>query len=145
MIRPYKQTDKKDLIEILRLNTPHYFSPSEEQDFISYLENELEDYFVIEVNGKVLGSGGINYLDDTARISWDLIDPSNQGEGYGKALLQHRIEHIKKNPSIRNIVVRTSQFAYQFYGKSGFELIDKKKDFWAPGFDLYEMVLSTNH
>lgn len=128
------------MIEILSLNIPEFFAPSEKDDFISYLENEVEDYFVIELDGKVFGSGGINYLENTARISWDLIDPIKHGQGLGSKLLQHRLKHIKDKDSISKIVVRTSQLAYPFYEKNGFKLTDKKKDFWAPGYDLYEMV-----
>jgi hypothetical protein len=36
-------------------------------------------------------------------------------------------------------MVRTSQVAYQFYQKAGFDLEKIEKDFWAKGFDLYQM------
>ena len=42
---------------------------------------------------------------------------------------------------VKTIIVRTSQLAYQFYGKVGFELEKVEKDFWAAGFDLYLMRL----
>jgi N-acetylglutamate synthase-like GNAT family acetyltransferase len=83
----------------LRLNTPAYFAPSEENDFIDYLENEVEDYFVLEENGKIVGCGGINYWEHgtVARISWDIVHPDQQGKGIGKKLTLFRIEEIKKS------------------------------------------------
>ena len=50
-IKQYKPVHQKALIKILRLNTPQYFDTSEEQDFIDYLENELEilqSYVILE-------------------------------------------------------------------------------------------------
>lgn len=143
MIRAYKTTDNKHLIDLIRLNTPKYFAPSEEKEFIEYLDRLLEDYFVVEENGIVIGCGGINYFaeDNVARISWDMIHPDFHGKGIGKKLTLHRINKIKENPNINLIVVRTSQLAYQFYGKMGFELKKIEKDFWAEGLDMYLMEM----
>ena len=91
----------------------------------------------------MLGSGGINYVDGgkTARISWDLFHPKAQGKGLGSQLTRFRIAEIKKNPAIALIVVRTSQLAFKFYEKIGFQLVSIEKDFWAKGFDLYQMEI----
>jgi hypothetical protein len=50
MIRPYHPTDQPELLKLFKLNTPQYFSPSEEDDFIEYLEHKLDHYFVVEDN-----------------------------------------------------------------------------------------------
>ncbi|WP_162055286.1 GNAT family N-acetyltransferase [Pontibacter pamirensis] len=144
MIRAYTSRDKEELLDLLRLNTPQYFDASEEADFIEYLDNRLEDYFVVEEKGRVIGSGGINYFSESklARISWDIIHPAFQGKGVGKQLMLHRIEHINKNAAVNLIVVRTTQFVYRFYEKMGFELEKTEKDFWAKGFDLYQMKMT---
>lgn len=141
MIREYKHNDKSKIIELLRQNTPEYFDASEENDFENYLNNEIEDYFVYEVNSKIIGAGGINYFPEErlARISWDMIDPKSQGNGIGKKLTQYRINHLNGNPNIDLIIVRTTQLVYKFYEKMGFELEKVEKDFWAKNFDLYQM------
>lgn len=143
MIRSYCKKDKSTLIELLRQNTPDYFDPSEERDFIKYLDHEVEDYFVYEEHSKIIGAGGINYFleDKTARISWDIVNIESQGRGIGKKLTQYRINHLKRNPKIEMISVRTSQHAYKFYEKMGFELVKIKNDYWAQNFDLYLMEL----
>ncbi len=145
MIRPYKNNDRDELISLLRLNIPKYFDPSEEIEFIDYLDHKLEDYFVVESDHKIIGSGGVNYLlnKSEARISWDIIHPDFQGQGIGKKLTQYRIDHIRKNKTVYKIVVRTSQLAYKFYEKMGFTLEKIEKDFWAKDFDLYEMVIDS--
>jgi len=63
-IRNYKSKDKSQLLDLIDLNTPKYFDPEEKEGLIHYLENELEDYFVVEQGGVVLGCGGINYDDN---------------------------------------------------------------------------------
>ncbi len=47
-IRVYSKTDKPCVLELLKLNTPQYFSEEEEQDFVFFLENEIEQYFVVQ-------------------------------------------------------------------------------------------------
>ncbi len=143
MIRKYTTKDKINVIELLKLNTPEFFAPSEESDFYNYLDNEIEDYFVIEENSRIIGSGGINYFpkEKMARLSWDIINPDYQGKGIGKMLTQYRINHIKTNPTIEYIEVRTSQFTTKFYEKMGFELDCIAKNYWAKNYDLYQMKL----
>ncbi|SRR5690554_232885 len=144
MIRKYLNSDKHKIIELLRKNTPQYFDSSEEKDFENYLDNEIEDYFVYEVNSEIIGAGGINYFTEQklARISWDMIAPNSQGNGIGKKLTQYRINHLKEKENIELIVVRTTQLVCKFYEKMGFELEKVEKDFWAKGFDLYQMEMN---
>ena len=140
MIRKYSNQDRVGVLELLRKNTPGYFDVSEETDFENYLDNELEDYFVYEQNSEIIGAGGINYFpkEKLARIAWDMIDPPFHGKGIGKELVQFRLNHLREQ-DIELIIVRTSQVAYKFYEKMGFELERIEKDFWAKNFDLYLM------
>lgn len=142
IIRPYNSKDKQAVIDLLRLNTPAYFSPQEEADLIFYLDNELEAYFVLEVDNTVVGSGGFNFSGDPAngKISWDLFHPAFQGKGLGRRLLHYRIEKLKSCEGIEMITVSTSQMVYRFYEKSGFQLVEIVPDFWAKGYDMYRMV-----
>ncbi|TXE07364.1 GNAT family N-acetyltransferase [Gelidibacter salicanalis] len=143
MIRNYSTEDKSKIIALLIQNTPEYFDPAEEQDLSDYLDTKVEDYFVYEEHSKILGAGGINYIlgDHEARISWDMVAPETQGKGIGKALLHHRIKHINRQPNIQLISVRTSQLAYKFYEKFGFELVYVEKEYWAKNFDLYQLEM----
>ncbi|SIR49242.1 GNAT family N-acetyltransferase [Pontibacter lucknowensis] len=144
MIRPYTSADQEALLQILRLNTPTYFAPEEEDDFVLYLHERLEDYYVIEQDGQVVGAGGINYFDGHtwARLSWDLIHPAFQGKGIGRELTLFRINKLKEMPGMQWLQVRTSQLVYPFYQKLGFELEKVEQDFWAKGIDLYQMKMN---
>lgn len=141
MIRPYTPADKSSVLALVRLNTPEFFHLSEEEDLSVYLENELEDYFVVEENGEIVGAGGINYfpVEHSARISWDVVSPDFHGKGIGGRLTKFRVDHAFSKSSVQTIVVRTSQLVYRFYEKQGFALEKVEKDYWAEGYDLYLM------
>lgn len=141
-IREYNKADKAILLDLLRLNTPQYFSPEEEADLVHYLDHEIDHYYVLEYDGKLVGCGGINRVDEgaTGRISWDILHPDYQGKGLGSVLLNHRVQRLKEMPGVKTITVRTSQLVYKFYEKNGFALEEVVKDYWAPGYDLYRMV-----
>lgn len=140
-IREYNSNDKEKIIDLLKLNTPKYFAEEEAKDLIYYMDNEIEYYYVIELNNVIVGSGGINIKENgtIGYISWDLLNPELHWKGLGTLILNYRIEKLKAEKMIESIIVRTTQIVYKFYEKSGFEVIEKVKDYWAKGFDLYKM------
>lgn len=140
-IRAYEASDKNEVLHLIRLNTPEFFAFEEEEDLNNYLETERELYYVLLFDQKIVGCGGINFADNRTigKISWDIFHPDYQGKSLGSKLLKHRIDILHSIKSIQKITVRTSQVAYRFYEKQGFKLQDIKKDYWAEGFDLYQM------
>ena len=142
-IRPYEKSDKADVINLFRLNTPNYFSSEEEDDLIYFLENERELYYVVSINKEIVGCGGYNFSEDksTGIICWDIVHPNFQGKSIGRNLLNYRITQIKNVKSIHKITVRTSQLVYRFYEKHGFVLLEIVPDYWSKGFHLYRMEL----
>jgi len=141
IIRRYKDADKERLIELLRLNTPQYFSPNEEKDLLYYLNNHAGNHYVVEVDGQVMGCGGFNLAEggELAKLSWDIFHPQSQGKGLGRALTKFRIQKIKEIQGTKIISVRTSQLVYKFYEKFGLEIREVVKDYWDVGFDLYRL------
>lgn len=140
-IREYEPADKEGVLNLIRLNTPEYFAPQEEADLSEYLDSGREIYYVLLFEGKIAGCGGINFADNRTIgiISWDIIHPACQGISLGTKLLLYRMGKLKSIGGIQKITVRTTQMAYGFYEKYGFELKEIKKDYWAEGFDLYSM------
>lgn len=137
----YHSSHQEALLAIFRANTPAYFSPEEEKDFVDYLEHEIELYYVIEINQTIIGCGGVNFSNDktVGIISWGMLHPDFHNNGIGTQFLQFRLSKLKEIASVQKIIVHTSQLVYPFYEKNGFVLKEIKKDFWAPGFDLYDM------
>lgn len=142
-ISVYQVDHYHKVLHLLRLNTPQYFAPAEEAHFIHYLGQELEQYFVVELEHQIVACGGINFFrkEKKTRISWDMIHPEHQRKGIGKALMQHRIAIISAIDWVDEIEVRTSQLAFRFYKKMGFELQKIETNFWAEGLDLYLMTI----
>ena len=105
------------------------------------MNNEIDYYYVIEINQQIVGSGGINFKNNnsTGVISWDLIDPDFQGKSLGSLLLNYRLKKLKQFTEIQQIIVRTSQQANQFYEKNGYSLIEIVEDYWDKGYHLYSM------
>jgi ribosomal protein S18 acetylase RimI-like enzyme len=141
-IRRYVKADFPSVVDLLRLNTPEYFSPTEEVDLNNYLLYEVEFFYVSVLENRIVGCGGINLSADRkkARISWDIIHPEFQRKGIGGQLLKHRMKVISSMQEVKEVEVRTSQLAWRFYERNGFVLQEVLRDYWAKGYDLYRMV-----
>ncbi len=54
-IRKYSDTNRDEILKLLRLNTPQFFAASEEADLIYYLENHAHNFYVAIEENKILG------------------------------------------------------------------------------------------
>lgn len=140
----YQEEDKRLLLDIFKANTPKYFLPNEINWFSDYLDNEIEQFFVVKAEDKIIGCGGINTIKEEGIgiISWGMIHPDYHKKGAGKALLEYRLEVLRSMKNIHTIRVRTAQHTYGFFEKFGFKTTKFEKDFWGPGLDLYEMIIT---
>ena len=140
-MRAYSPADIHQLTDIFLLNTPTYFDPKEADDFRDYLTHYGDTYLTIEHEGKIVGGAGhyINPTDNSGRITWIFFHPDAAGHGLGKKAVEHFISLFNANPSIKKLVVTTSQHAYRFFEKFGYTLVRTEKDHWGPGLDLYLM------
>lgn len=138
-IRPYQPTDHEPLLAVFHKSVPHAFAPEEATDFAHFLRTNTDPYFIAELAGRVVGGCGHYLTADTAtaRIGWILSDPDYAGSGIGGTLLRHNLGLIARHAGIHVVECRTSQVAYRFFNKFGFQLQYTQADFWAPGFDLY--------
>ena len=143
IIRTAQKQDFKFLSKIFLLNVPKYFDKKELDDFKKYFNSKnLESYFIIESQGKVVGGGGYAYENmKTARICWLFIDPNYHGFGFGKKLVNYCIKILKNNRRLNVIEVETSNLTYKFYEKLNFKIEYIKKDYWPNNDDLYFMKI----
>ena len=63
VIREYLTTDKEVVMNLIKLNTPNFFAKEEVNDLSNYLDKGIELYYVLLVDGKVVGCGGINFAE----------------------------------------------------------------------------------
>lgn len=61
IIREYLPTDKDAIMSLIKLNTPDFFAEEEANDLSKYLDEEIEQYYVLLVDGEIVGCGGINF------------------------------------------------------------------------------------
>ena len=143
IIRTAQKQDFKFLSKIFLLNVPKYFDKKELDDFKKYFNSKnLESYFIIESQGKLVGGGGYAYENiKTARICWLFIDPNYHGLGLGKKLVNHCIKILKNDRKLSVIEVETSNLTYKFYEKLNFKIEYIKKDYWPNNDDLYFMKI----
>lgn len=141
VLRPYQKSDFEQIINLFLLNTPEYFCPPEQEDLERFLKNEIENFYVIDEDGKVLATGGSNIKGDVGYLSWYIVHPEYQGKGLGSQLAHKNLDILRANPDLNGIKVRTSQLVYSFYEKLGFVLISTTDNYWGEGMHLYEMDL----
>lgn len=74
-------------------------------------------------------------------MCWGMIKRNKHKLGFGKVLLNFRIEQSKiLFPEIK-IALGTSQYTFNFFEKFGFKTVCYEKDHWGKDLDLYQMEL----
>lgn len=151
-IRLYTAADHNACMEAMRSNTPAYFAEDELAMFDRWLEaqevgrlehpvSEKEVYFVLEEDGRVWGCGGYLLVKDTDEIflAWGMVHSSKHKLGWGKALLDFRIQHISENHPDRKIALSTTQDIVPFFEKYGFVITQVKPRYYSSTLDRVEM------
>lgn len=141
-IRPYQADDADALLTIFRKNVPNAFGAEEVTEYEQFMRTLDLPYFVAEHDGRVVGASGYYVPPDNepSRIVWILSDPAANGLGIGSALMNHCLDAIRQQAPDRIIECRTSQVAYRFFERFGFQVQYTKPDYWVPGLDLYYMT-----
>lgn len=143
---PYSSDDKADCLALLEGNTPKYFAPSERQDFIGFLDDDLSTlngaYLVMSRDGQTIGCGGydIDAATGTAKLCWGMVSQSHHKTGLGRKLLEARLKGIDSHGGTQRIVIDTSQLSAPFFEHFGFKVTATKKDGYGPGIDHVEMI-----
>lgn len=147
-IRTYAPYDGEGCLNAFKTNVPKYFTLDEVRQFeewLDYLCNADSDdhYYVVESNGLIIGCGGFSYRKQTneTTMTWGLITNAAHKKGYGKKLLEYRLQQISVLYPTSNILLDTGQFSFTFFEKYGFKVVKIIKDHYALGIDRYDMVL----
>ncbi len=72
-------------------------------------------------------------------LYWIVVDPANQGKGFGKFLIEHVERDVVKRGGRMILIETSSQEAYgtttRFYGRAGYERVARIKNFYRIGDD----------
>jgi ribosomal protein S18 acetylase RimI-like enzyme len=144
--RPYVPADRAACLAILDSNVPRYFAPAERAQFAAFLDAPLGFYGVLSVDGEApVGCGGIALSKESARVAnltWGMIHADRHGQGWGRALLHARLQHLAKLPGVDQVTLNTTSQAAGFYRRFGFRDAAFVPNGYGPGLDRYEMVLA---
>ena len=98
-------------------------------------------HFLIRVNGAPIGTGRVRYIGGKAKIERVAIRKSHRGKGFGKALMEFIMAHIRKESKAGKIVLSAQQQAIPFYTSLKFTIVsDEYMDAGIPHKDM-ELVL----
>ena len=142
-LRSYEPTDIEAVVEIFRSNIPKYFGPGEEAGLREFLSDTRgEDYVVAEMDGEIIGAGGIAQNEDgTVSLCWGMLRSDFIGKGLGRKLTEFRIQMAREKFGSMPLVTSTSQHTRGFYEKFGFRTTEHTPDGFGPGIDICKMRL----
>ena len=122
IIRNFKFTDQKDVINLWNLCGLIVPSNNPEKDIELKMKFQPELFFVAESGGKVIGTVMTGYDGHRGWLNYLGVHPEHRVTGCGRLLIEYSIKKLKELecPKI-NLQVRDSNTAVKdFYKKLGF-------------------------
>jgi N-acetylglutamate synthase-like GNAT family acetyltransferase len=148
-IRPYTDSDQAACLAIFESIDGDFFAEQESKHFQKWLfralDDQLANYYVIEKEGKLVGCGGfvLNPTKKEAVLAWGMIHTDHQGKGYGEALLNFRIDEIRRRmPEGKIITLDTTQRTYPFFKKLGFQVTKVQEGYHREDLHRYDMEMA---
>ena len=123
MIRKATSKDIDEIISLVQEVRAEYNFPEEDISDIKDLEIAYDEFFVAEIEGKIVGSIAYHIMDGFVLLRRFYVLKNHQGKGIGRALLE-------KLPSEKPIISITEiEFtrALKLYQKAGFEIFKTTK------------------
>ena len=133
-IRKFRSEDLNRVLEITRAS---FLRPWPKKEFEKY----LEDSFVAEEDGKVVGSIVGATLENQGIIKLISVEQNYRGKGIGKKLIEFILEHFKEK-DVKEIMARSrtqNTAGISFLKTFGFEIIKTIENYYPNGDDAYLM------
>jgi len=139
--RAYQDSDQADCLAIFRSNVPKYFGEKEISGFIESLADPDDLFEVLIVDEKIIGVGGIAIIQEReeGRLCFGIIHRDHHKKGFGKLLLERRLERILEYEFVKKITHETGEGTYRFFEKYGFQTLRIDDDPEGIGIDFYQM------
>jgi GNAT superfamily N-acetyltransferase len=153
LMRKYESEDRAACLAIFESNLPQYFDPSERADLetwlngqdqgvLAYKNTSAERYYVLESDNAIVACGGY-YLAKTAsraNLCWGMVDGASHLKGFGRQLLEFRLQEIESKFPDYSISMDTSQHTIPFFEKMGFVVVKITPNGYGAGLDRYDLV-----
>jgi ribosomal-protein-alanine N-acetyltransferase len=128
-IRPFLQAD---VPAVLRIEEATYARPWSEQIFRDELRQPGRTYLVAEVDGRIVGYGGVLLLGEDAHITTVAVDESHRGNRIGTRLMLRLVEGaLRHHARHLTLEVRFSNSAAQsLYTRFGMAPVGVRKNYY---------------
>ncbi|HEX7044829.1 MAG TPA: N-acetyltransferase [Burkholderiales bacterium] len=91
---------------------------------MSELYRHLRDFFVLEVDGRVVGCGALEiFTEALGEIRSLVVDDAHKGKGYGRLLVERLLQEARRI-GLRRIMALT--YVPQFFHRLGFTTVPKE-------------------
>lgn len=114
----------QDIAAVLQIEHQCFSVPWTEEAFRMEVENnKLARYVVAELDGQVVGYGGMWMIMDEAHVTNIALHPDVRGRGYGNRIVAAMIDMAKQEGIIRMTleVRKSNEVAQNLYKKFGFK------------------------
>ncbi|WP_263707711.1 ribosomal protein S18-alanine N-acetyltransferase [Shouchella tritolerans] len=123
-----------DIDEVLLIERDAFTTPWEREAFETELtKNQFACYYVVVVDGKVVGYCGLWKVMDEAQITNVAVSSDYRGHSYGESLMRYAMEWLKALGVVSlSLEVRVSNTSAQsLYQKLGFRKAGIRKNYYA--------------
>jgi ribosomal protein S18 acetylase RimI-like enzyme len=142
-IRAYTPEDKEACLAIFDSNMPTYFADHERSEFVTFLDEDADQYFVVEHDAGIIACGGFFVIPNTpvAVLTWGMVAREQHSRGIGRLLLLTRLQRLCEEPSVTVVKLQTSQHTYGFFEKVGFKTEKITENGFGAGLHRYDISL----
>ncbi len=141
--RDYALTDSEGCLDVFDSNIPEFFSESEREDFVDFLDHLPGQYgVVIDVTGRIVGCGGIATSRSNPNgtdLTWGMVHKSLHRQGIGRILTRERLAWVDRMPDVDVVYLHTSHLTEGFYESFGFRTVKRIPHGYGEGVDRCDM------
>jgi [ribosomal protein S18]-alanine N-acetyltransferase len=144
-LRPYSDTDRNRLIEILCLNVPKYFSCGDMLDFERYLHDEpwARHYVYLDSDRRVVGCASCYVkAPGVVGLCWMFFEPLQVGPAALRRMLEEYLARVAEElcpGENATLALNTTSRTAKFMRRLGFSVVETVKDGYGPGYDKVSM------
>ncbi|MEM7348672.1 MAG: GNAT family N-acetyltransferase [Chloroflexota bacterium] len=129
-------------LEIFDANCPQYFAPNERDDYLEFLNDPIPTYQVVLLGEVIVGGVGLSpSVQNRARLSWILLDPTLQKSGIGAFIMDTVITRSKQQ-HIEIVDIAASHLSEPFFARFGATRQQYIEHGWGPEMHKVDMTLS---
>ncbi len=120
--RSYSPNNRNGCRAVFDSNSPAFFAAAEREEFLEFIDDTSNAYWVLEDGRQIIGCGGYGFRDrgDTADLRWGIMASDQHGKRLGEYLMTARLIEVLNNHEIQAFRVATSQHIEAFFEKYGF-------------------------